>query len=100
MGGASPAMTKSLGGGTPSPSALEQPDDRRFGERVEMQLESDHRRRGIRAHPEFGFDRVHREEIAVRMVAFRRTGPAISGNAEIRPGLQRSLRQLAAREIA
>src|SRR5947209_20202613 len=81
-------------------SALEQSHDRRFRERVEMQLEADHRRRRIRGYAKLALDRMDREKIAVRVVTFRGAGAAVSGNAEIGSGLQRSLRDLAAREVA
>src|SRR4051794_21690738 len=65
-----------------------------------MQLEANYGRRGIRGDAEFALDRVDREEIAVRMVAFRGTRAAVSRRAEIRSGLQGSRGELAAFRIA
>src|SRR4051794_31320134 len=65
-----------------------------------MQLEADHGGRSIRADAKFAFDGMYREKIAVRMIAFRRAGSAVSGGAEIRSGLQRSCRELAALRVS
>jgi hypothetical protein len=63
-----------------------------------MQIEADHRGRGVRFHVEpVGFHREHGEQIAVRMIARGRAGAAIAGRAEIGAGLQRARRQRAAR---
>src|SRR5947209_3640141 len=80
-------------------SPPEQSQYLRFGERVEKELEADHRSRGIRGDGKLALDRVHREEIAVRMT-FRRAGAAVARDAEIRSYLQRSLGHFAAGEIA
>src|SRR6185369_5261011 len=71
-------------------SSLEQAHDLSFSERVEMQVEADNSGRGIGFHVDLvGLHRKHREQIAVRMVAFRRARPAITGHTEIRACLQR-----------
>src|ERR1019366_6401543 len=66
-------------------SPLEQPHDLGLCQSVEMQVEADHRCRGVGFHRQsVGAHGEHREQIAVRMVALRRARPAIAGRAEIR----------------
>src|SRR6516162_7314818 len=94
MAGTSPAMTPLIT--APSRrSPLVQPHDRGFRERVEIELKADDCRRGIGGNRQFiDADRKHREQVAVGMVALRRTGAAVTGRTEVGAGLQRARRQL------
>jgi hypothetical protein len=62
-----------------------------------MQVEADDRCRCVGLHVEHAIHGKYREQIPVRMVAFRRARPAIAGCAEIGACLQRARRQRAAR---
>jgi hypothetical protein len=62
-----------------------------------MQVEADDRCRCVGLHVEHAIHGKYREQIPVRMVAFRRARPAIAGCAEIAACLQRARRQRAAR---
>src|ERR1700726_3010288 len=65
-------------------STLVEPHYVGFGQRVEMQLEPDHCRRGVLDDRELvSADREHREQIAVRMIAWRWSGPAIARRAKV-----------------
>jgi hypothetical protein len=62
-----------------------------------MQVEADNCSRGVRLNVDFvGFHRKHREQIAMRMVAFGRARPAVAGRAEIGACLQRTGRHFSA----
>lgn len=66
-----------------------------------MELKSDDGRRRVSRHLQMLHpDRKDREQIAMRVIARRRTWTAIAGSTEIGSGLQRSLRQLRALRIA
>ncbi len=78
-------------------SPLIQSHDRGLGQRVEMQVEPDHRARAVRIHIELlGLHGEDREQIALRMVSRRRTRSAVARRREIGACLQRAGRQVAA----
>src|SRR5580704_6274514 len=82
-------------------SALVEAHDRRFGERIEVELKPDHGGRRIRGGGEaFAANGKYREQITVRMIALRRARAAVAGGAEVSAGLQRSLGQLRSVAVA
>src|SRR6202034_1723820 len=81
-----------------SPSPLEQAHELGLGQRVEMQVKADDRRRSVGLDVELvGLHREHREQIAMRMVTLGRARTAIAGRAEIGARLQGLRGQLAGR---
>lgn len=79
-------------------SALDEAHERGLRERVEVQVEPDDCRRGVRRDGQrVERDGVDGEEVAVRVVPFGRARPAESRLAEVSPDLERAGRQLATR---
>src|SRR5215472_2042645 len=78
-------------------SSFVQPHDLGLGQRVEVEIEADNRRRRVGLHVElvrlYG---EHGEQITVRVGPWRRARTAVAGRTEIGAGRQRARWQLAA----
>src|ERR1700738_4627581 len=75
-------------------STLVKTHDCRLGQRNEVELEADGRRRRVRCHRQaVGADRKHCEEVTVRVVTRRWARTAIARCAEVRTSLKRLLWQ-------